>query len=301
MNTKWDKKKFIKYLIWTFSVAWVLQVIASILARQGNQMAFTCILSVVMFAPLLGAFMAKIPMGSIGFKPKFKGNIRYILASWFSPIVFSVLGAVLYYVIFSSRLNFTGKYLIASAGEEVIEQLAAQGISVSMYHVITIVSAIVYAPWINMFFAFGEEAGWRGVMNPMLKDRFGKTKGRVIGGIIWGAWHWPIMILAGYEYGLEYWGAPVLGMVLFCIFTIGAGTLMDVLYEKTNCIWMPSLAHGALNAFAAVPIMFLEPEYLNQLTLGPSPIGFISMLPMLVWAVWILIKDSNKDKKCNSN
>lgn len=298
MNTKWDKKKFTKYLIWTFSVAWILQIIASIFSRKGNQMVFSCILSVVMFAPLLGTFMAKIPMKGMGFMPKLKGKLKYIFAAWLLPAVFAILGAILYFAIFKSRLDFTGKYLIASAGEEVIEQLAAQGISVSMYYVITIVSALVYVPWINMFFALGEEVGWRGAMTPMLKERFGKTKGRIIGGIIWGAWHWPVMILAGYEYGLEYWGAPVLGMVLFCVFATVAGTLLDTLYEKTSCIWLPALAHGAINGFAAVPIMFMEPEYLDQLILGPSPIGIISMLPMLCVAVWILIKDSNKKTSC---
>lgn len=95
---------------------------------------------------------------------------------------------------------------------------------------------MIYAPFINMLFALGEEVGWRGALNPMLKERFGKRGGRLMGGMIWGAWHWPVMILAGYEYGRDYWGEPVLGMAMFCLFTTASGTLLDFLYEKSKCI-----------------------------------------------------------------
>lgn len=295
MNIKWDKKKFTTYLIWTFSVAWILQVIAGMFARQGNQTVFQMLLSVVMFAPMLGAVMAKLPLRGMGWKPKLKGNVRFLLAAWLMPAVFAILGAVLYFVIFPSRLDFSGDYMVATAGEIFLEQMEAQGITMQMYFVIVFVQAFTYAPWLNMFFALGEEVGWRGAMQPMLNDRFGKSKGRMIGGIIWGAWHWPVMVLAGYEYGLEYWGAPFVGMALFCLVTVVMGTLLDFVYEKTNCIWIPALGHGAFNCFATVPLMFLNTDYLDQLILGPSPIGMISVLPALVVAVLVLVKD----KKCS--
>lgn len=294
----WNKKKFIWYLVWTFSVAWVLQVIASYFAWQGNQLAFTGILSVVMFAPLLGALLSKAPLRNIGWLPRFKEHtkdtILGTMAAWFGPAIWTILGAVLYFAIFPDRFDTTGMYLKAAGGEEVFAQLQALGITPLMYALIGAVQAITYAPWINMFFALGEEAGWRGVMQPMLKERLGKVKGCVVSGIIWGAWHWPVMILAGYEYGLEYWGAPFLGMAMFCLSTVVLGTLLDAVYEKTQCIWVPALAHGAFNAIAGVTAMVLNTDYADQMTLGPAPIGIISMLPMLIVAVIILVK---KDKK----
>lgn len=294
----WDKKKFIWYLVWTFSVAWVLQVIASYFAWQGNQPVFTVILGVSMFAPLLGAILAKAPIRNIGWLPKFKEHtkdtILGMLAAWFGPALFTVLGAVLYFAIFPDRFDTTGMYLKVAGGEEVFAQLQALGITPVMYAVIGAVQAITYAPVVNMFFGVGEEAGWRGVMQPMLKERLGRVKGCVVSGIIWGAWHWPVMILAGYEYGLEYWGAPFLGMAMFCLCTVVLGTLLDAVYEMTECIWVPALGHGAFNAIAGVTYMILNTDYLNQRTVGPSPIGIISMLPMLIVAVIILVK---KDKK----
>lgn len=289
------KKTLTKYFIWTFTISWILQIIGSYLAIQGNATGFRAFLSLAMFAPLLGALLAKAPLRDIGWKPKFKGNIRYILAALFLPAVFTILGAVLYFVIFPDRLDFTGKYVIATYGQEMMDQLAAAGLTLPMYLVVGTVQSVTLGPIINMFFALGEEAGWRGIMSPMLKEQLGRTKGLIVGGIIWGAWHWPSMILAGYEYGKGYWGDPFLGMALFCLATTVWGILLDYIYEKSHCIWIPSLAHGAMNAIATLPVMVLEPEYANQLTVGPAPMGIISLIPALVLCIWVLyIGNRNK-------
>lgn len=289
-----DKKKLKIYLIFTFGIAWVLQIIGSIFSLQGNSLMFTLVLSVSMFAPFLGTLLAKIPLKGMGFKPKLKGNLKYIALAWFGPVVFTILGAILYFLIFPDRLDLTGMYIREAGGEAVIQQLADQGLTVPMYMIITVITSLVYAPWMNMFFALGEEVGWRGAMDPMLKDHFGKVKGSIIGGIIWGAWHWPVMIIAGYEYGKGYWGEPVLGMVMFCLFTTAAGTLLDFLYEKTKCIWVPALGHGAINGTCSVPMLVLNTAYSNQLTIGPLPIGFISMIPMMIAAGIVLYMQKEK-------
>lgn len=284
-----ENKKIYAYLGWSFGIAWVLQVIASVLVKGGNQIGFTLTLSVSMYAPLIAVFLSRNSIREMGWKPKLKGNWRSILLAWFLPGVLSILGAVLYFVIFPNRFDLTGAYIVATMGEDALEQLEAQGMTFPVYLIISAVSSMLYAPWINMFFALGEEAGWRGYLYPQLKVKFGKAKGRILSGVIWGAWHWPIMILAGYEYGSEYWGAPVLGMVVFCLYTTVVGILLDEVYERTNCIWVPSLAHGAINA-STIPVLVLNPMYSDQLILGPMPIGLISMLPAVVLAVWVLVK-----------
>lgn len=288
-----DKKKLTIYLIATFGIAWILQVAGSMFALKGNSLLFTALLSISMYAPFLGTLFAKIPFRGMGFKPKFKGNLKYIALAWLFPAVFTALGAVLYFLIFPERMDLTGMYLRETGGEAVLELLAAQGITLPAYMLITIAASVIYAPFINMLFALGEEVGWRGALNPMLKEHFGKRAGRLIGGVIWGAWHWPVMILAGYEYGKGYWGEPVLGMVMFCLFTTASGTLLDFLYERSKCIWIPALAHGAINAMCSVPMLFLNTAYSDRLTVGPLPIGFVSMIPMLIAAGIVLWKQKN--------
>ena len=100
----------------------------------------------------------------------------------------------------------------------------------------------------------GKEVGWCGFLYPQLKARFGCRTGLVLGGVIWGAWHWPVIWLLGYEYGSEYFGFPVAGMLLFAVVTIALGFIADWTYEKTDGIWLPHLFHGTFNATATVTI-----------------------------------------------
>ena len=75
-------------------------------------------------------------------------------------------------------------------------------------------------------------------MYPYLKNKLGKTKGRIAGGILWGVWHWPLILLGGHFFGNEYWGAPVLGPIAVCVSLTAFGILIDHIYEKTDSILM---------------------------------------------------------------
>ena len=263
-----EKQGFGLYFLFAFGLAWLLQVYASLLLiRDGNATAYQALLAVSMFCPLAATLLVKKvflhqPTG-IGWKVQ--GKRRYWLAAWFGPAVFTVLAAVLY-------------------------------VSSASYILETGLVAITLAPAINMFFALGEEAGWRGYMMPRLKERFGLLNGRMLGGVIWGVWHWPIMLLTGYEYGTHYLGAPVLGLVVWCVVCFALNTLLDWLYEKTGCIWVPAAAHGAFNAIASIAQVLTYPADAYYNVLGPMPIGLIGMLPMLALAVWLTLRQMKEDK-----
>ena len=256
-------------------------------------MGYSVLLAVSMFAPLLAAVLSGSEIRSIGWKPHIKGNLRWILVAWFAPVALGAAGAALYFLLVPNAFDTTFAYVCTLLGNEGLSQLESNGLSIQTYAIISTVSAITYAPFVNMLFAVGEEAGWRGTMYPILKEHFGIVKGRLIGGAVWGVWHWPIMLLAGYEYGTTYWGAPVTGPLLFCIITITMGILFDFLYGKTSCIWVPALCHGAINAFAGVPTLFLNPAYADKLLLGPLIIGVISGLPLMLTAFILSIREKN--------
>lgn len=289
-KTKISKKQFAIYMIVAFGLAWILQVIASIFSNGGNQMIFTVVMMMTMFMPFLGVLVARIPLKGMGWVPHLKSRFRYVFLALWGPALLSILGGVLFFVIFPYTFDsefLTLKGILEEAGA--LEQFEAQGITIPMYLLITSVQAVTIAPFMNMFVALGEEVGWRGALYPFLKEKLGVTKGRIVGGAIWGAWHWPIMIFAGYEYGKDYIGAPVLGLIIFCICTVAMGILYDYVYEKTKTIWLPSLIHGATNAFTIFAYL-VKPEYSHMAILGPAYIGIISMIPMMITAVTICVK-----------
>lgn len=276
------------YLLWAFGLAWPLQGLASWLALRGSSTGFTLVLAVSMFAPLAAALLAKAPFRSFGWKPRLRGRLRWVLAAWFMPAILASLGAALYYRLVPASFDGTGASYLATLPAEAQAQLRAQGVPFGVLLLGSVFAAVGYAPWINMIPSLGEEIGWRGFLYPRLKERFGRVRGLLLGGAIWGAWHWPVMILAGYEYGKVYWGAPLSGMLLFCVVTAALGVLLDFVYEKTGCIWAPALGHGAFNAFAAIPSMLLVPAYADRLLVGPLAIGVVGGLPMFLLAALLL-------------
>lgn len=228
-----------EYLLWSFGAAWILQIIAGLLFRQGNRTAYSALLSLAMFTPLLAAAVTRPGLRQLGWKPCIKKNIGWFLSAWFLPAVMGTIGAALYFLITPDAWNLSFAYVRASLGAEGVQQLESSGLSLKMYAVISIVSAVAYAPFINMLLAVGEEAGWRGTMYPMLKERL--------------------------------------------------GILFDLSYEKTGCVWVPALCHGAINVFAGVPVFFLAPAYADRLLLGPLMVGLIGGLPLIAAAAAVCI------------
>ena len=279
-----EKQGFSLYFLFAFGMAWLLQVYASLLLlRDGNAAAYQLLLVVSMFCPLVSVLLVQKfwlhqPTG-ISWRPRLKGNGRYLLAAWFGPAVFTVLAAVLYFAVFPSRLDTSGSWLAtAYGGQWTPEALKTElGVTTTSYLIQNGLLAVTLAPLANMIPAVGEEAGWRGYMMPRLKERLGLLNGRLLGGVIWGVWHWPLMLLVGYEYGT---------------------TLLDWLYEKTGCIWVPAIAHGALNAVASMPVVLTDPAEASYYTvLGPMPIGLIGMLPVLAVAVWLTLRQMKREEK----
>ncbi len=297
-NTEFNQKQVRRYLIVTFGLAYLIQFLAAPLYRS-NRAAAQLVLAAMMFVPSLGVLLSGADLKDMGWKPRIRKNIRPILFAWFAPLLLTVAGAVLYFLLFPQHFDLSGGYLSALGGAEALGQLKEQGISYPMYVLVSAVSSITYAPLLNMIAALGEEIGWRGFLYPQLKDRFGRTKGWLLGGVIWGAWHWPLIALIGYEYGAAagnsagYIGAPVTGMLVFSVITAGLGVLHAWVYEKSECIWLPALLHGAFNAAAALPLMLCTANTGTFRLLGPASNGLLSSLPFLIAAVLILRKKAH--------
>lgn len=288
--------KTLKYLIFTFTSAYILQIIASHdynIGNSGGMMSMSGTISFCMFMPTIGAFIAGADFRQLGWKPNFEKNKKLILLAWLFPTVSQLLGAMLYYMVFPDEFDTTGIFL-QKTKPTVFDELKSSGDSYISYVAKEIFYSFTsFQATIAMFLGLGEEIGWRGFLFPRLKANFGRTKGLVIGGIIHGSWHFPLMLLIGYEYGKEYIGAPLLGLFTFCIFTISTGIISDFLYEKSECIWLPALFHGCINS-GFNPYMLNTCEHSERSIFGPVDVGMISVIPMLLFALNILYYENKR-------
>jgi membrane protease YdiL (CAAX protease family) len=296
-----DSSHFKKYLILAFAIAWALFIPGCILTLMGHASAFVTLSSLGMFAPLAAVCILSRGIGQaktgVKWRPVFKGRWGWWLLGWIAPIVTTLLGAGLFFLVFPDAFDPTcSEYLTAKVGPEAAKA-ALSAFTPTTYIVIGCVQAL-FGAFFNMIFAVGEEAGWRGYMYPCLKARFGETKGRIIGGLIWGSWHWPLIVLVGYEYNLGFFNAPwymvLLGMGAFCIVCVALGTVFDFIYEKVGTIWAPALAHGSFNAIASIGAMMTTVAYLDRQLIGPLSVGMLSGLPMFLLAIAILVYSARK-------
>lgn len=104
-------------------------------------------------------------------------------------------------------------------------------------------------PWINFlvlipnFFLcflpfFGEEYGWRYYLTPVLQHRFGKRRGVLLLGLLWGLWHLPLNL---FFYSPETSLQSIVAQIIVCI-TLG----IFFTYGYETCgrnIWVPVLLH----------------------------------------------------------
>ena len=285
-----NKSQVMKYLIWTFALAWAVQAGVALLYKNGNAIAGQLVMAAMMFVPTLGVLLSGSRLSGMGWKLQIRKNMKVILIAWFGPAILTAIGAALYFLVFPEHFDLSGDALAASVGAELLEQLEDKGVSYPMYILITAVSCVTYAVLINTFVSLGEEIGWRGFLYPQLKAKCGQKKGWLVGGVIWGAWHWPLIWLIGYEYGFDYFGFPLIGMLLFCVITIAWGILCDWLYEKSGSIWLPSICHGAINAAATIPPYICVTNTGSAALLGPVPMGLLAGLPFLLVAVMLFRK-----------
>ena len=309
INKKMDKKKIILFVVITYAIAWIFMIPTSLYYRGHQDATGTMVFRIGamagMFAPLLGALIVNKGLRGMGWVPKIKGNVKWIFWAILVAAVSIVGGAALFYAIFPDLFDTTGSYIIStgkSAGIDIVAELESKGLSLSTYFIIQAIAAFTYGPLINVFFTIGEEAGWRGFLYPELRKGFGRIPAWIIGGSIWSVFHFPLIVIAGYEYGFDYIGAPLLGLLVFTLSCIIMGLLHEIIYDKTKCIWFPAFLHGVINAAAGLALFFWnvnsDGKAEKYMIFGPASNGIIGMIPMAIIAVImaVIVIKGNKSK-----
>ena len=293
----YPKSKAIVFFIISFVVAYAFQFAAMYFYTTP---IYTILLAISMLVPTFAVLISHKGVGNaktgINWKLNFKRNWKWFLAAWVCPAIFTAVGGALYYLIFPDKFDPNFGYLAST----IPEGTDMQGMTIPMLVAVQAVVAVTYAPLINMFFALGEEIGWRGYMTPMLTAKLGRKPALILSGIIWGAWHWPIIIGVGYNYGTGYFGEPFTGMLMMCVFASILGIMLSYLYDKSKCIWIPALAHGAINAIASIPLMFSDGSITSYL-LGPVPTGLITIAPLGIIALIVFFAHKNKENSSVEN
>ncbi|NMC29147.1 MAG: CPBP family intramembrane metalloprotease [Pelolinea sp.] len=298
-----NKKRTRLFLIFAFGISWATALViyltggltnSPIIIENGSiTLAYILLASAYMWGPAIANILTRVVTkegkDNLLLKLNFRNHWRYIWIAWLGTPLLVLLGTALFFVLFPSYFD-TGLSMLSS-------QFAAYGSETStsylyQFIVMQIAYAALISPILNIISTFGEEFGWRGYLLPKLLP-LGKRKAILLTGVIWGIWHWPV-ILMGYNYGFDYPGYPWLGPLAMVLFTVSLGIFIAWVSLKSESVWPAAIAHGALNGIASIGVLFLVKN--PPVLLGPYPTGVIGGLPFLIVGILILIFAFPKEK-----
>jgi len=294
---KINRRRILFFLAFSFGISWATGLAIYLTGGLENSptyyiagteisLALILLATAYMFGPaianLITRLITKEGKQNLLLQPQFnQKRWFYYLVAWFSPGLLTIFGIFLFFVLFPRYFDSD----FSNLNEMLMETSQAGAINPWIITVIQTLQALLISPLLNAIPTFGEEFGWRGYLQPKLMP-LGGRKAVLITGVIWGIWHWPV-ILMGYNYGKDYFGAPFLGPLAMVWFTLSLSVIFGWLTIKAESVWPAVIAHGALNGIASLGIIFVQgnPDPL----LGPAPTGIIGGLGLTLTAVLLLI------------
>lgn len=215
-------------------------------------------------------------------RPHFKGHFKAYLLIFFGPSILLFLSAAVYFLIFPGAFDFGLSGLGA-----MLEARGPAGITAANMLLLSILQIIIIGPVINIIPTMGEELGWRGYLLPKLRVFFSARTALVITGVVWGFWHWPVIVM-GHNYGTNYAGYPWFGILAMIVFCVILGIIEGYAAIKLESAFPAAMIHSTVNAGAALPIILAKGGY-NTL-LGPAITGLFGGIPFIIVAVVLFIR-----------
>ena len=279
-------KRLVVFLSVTFGLSWVTWAVTGMLtgaAAQGlySSAVMGAVVAVSMFFPLVGALVANAmaPVGQridLCVKPRVRGNGRLYALAWFLPAVLTIVGGAMFFLVFPQLFDANATQL-----RTMLEAAGAPAEQLGLIVASQLVASVTIGPLVNSIPSFGEEAGWRGMLFPLLSEHMSERSAVVASGVIWGLWHAPITAM-GHNYGVGYPGYPVTGILAMVVACTSIGCLLSWLRLRSGSVWPCAVAHGAINAIANAATLLCTA---GATLAGPSPMGFVAGIPTMLLAV----------------
>lgn len=286
MNKKLTKKRLLIYLAFSFALVWVPMIIYFATGGKYDSPMMNLILAYSMLCPSLAVLLTRkitkegIPLVGkdslqLGINLKNKRWIWFLLG-FVAPVIYWDLGQLVFMAIFPETYNPAG-----------FDAVGLPRIALLLLPIFGWVTGIV-----GSIGALGEEVGWRTYLYPKLEELMGPVGSVIVGGIIWGVWHYPA-ILQGHNFGTDYWGAPWSGFFEFTFSCVTMGALLYLVTKKTGSIWPASIMHAVNNSGARAFGLCLDTEVLTGIW-AEEPIqifmGNVVLNIMGVIAIVMLVK-----------
>lgn len=135
---------------------------------------------------------------------------------------------------------------------------------------------------ISLATALGEEIGWRGFLAPRMAQLAGFMPSVFIVGLIWGAWHMPLILFGSYNAETEWWVA----IPCFMVLVLGISLIAAWLRLKSGSLWPAAILHASHNLFIQRVFTPLTGPRGEVTPYVIDEFGIAVPLAILIFAVW---------------
>jgi membrane protease YdiL (CAAX protease family) len=233
-----NNKSIFTFLLLTFLISSVFYFL--IIYNGKLSAAYGRYTTGLMWSPGFAAFLTcrilKLDFRSLGWE---WGETKYQVQSYFLPLLYAL---VTYLFVWCTGLG--GFYNAEFVNETMLALrlgVLPPWLTISIFFLLTGGVSIFR----SMANAIGEEIGWRGFLVPRLYVRYGFTVTSVVTGLIWGLWHYPILLFADYNSGTPSWYA----LSCFTVMTVSGSFMYTWFRIRSGSLWTAVLLHASHNLF----------------------------------------------------
>lgn len=245
---------------------------AKVLGKNGMYLA-----QGYMITPALAAIITRL----FFYKGKFYdaklrfGKVKDYFKFWIYSLVIVIVSYLVYYAIGAIKWDLTGQTFLTNlelqfknAGQNMYSSLPEGMTPKNMMWLLMIGQLTVLNILPGIITGFGEEFGHRGFMYIQLK-KHGLFLSLIVGGLIWFAWHLPLQFVIPKTYDFTT-AQTILNYFIMSIGGICTFIYLVYVFEKSQSIWVVSLAHIVLNNASAAfsYLIIIQNQFLANLGLA---------------------------------
>ncbi len=143
-------------------------------------------------------------------------------------------------------------------------------ISISLIPLIILQAIIIYG-------GGNEELGWRGIMQPIIQEKFSFPIATLIIGVVWAAWHIPLWFIEGNSHqGMSF--------LLFSVLAILLSYWLAAIYNSTKSVFFCMIMHGITNSLLSIFVIKI------------NWILIVGLLALTALSNWIGIKKTRRSQ-----
>ncbi len=282
------------FIILAYALSWAIALIFALSGYTLQDAAALPVLLAFMAMPAVAAFIIQRRSGRslAGMGMRFKFN-RWLILAWVLPVIFAVLSLLFSALIPSVSLTNGADFLfnqlngLNASDADIAELTALMERFGSLFPIVLFFgllgSSMVAGATVNALAAFGEELGWRGLMQQDAES-INFWRHSLVVGIVWGLWHAPIILM-----GHNYPNNPQLGVVIMTVFTVLLSPMHTLVRAKSGTILAPSIMHGTINALGNVVLVFLSSS--DTMLVGITGLGGFAAALLINVGIWVYVRN----------